>query len=493
MLDRQDGHGAARQRCKNALRIVMSCGIAAAALIVAGTVDVPATAEAAEPRGAFTTTTPCRLADTRQNGQSLPKAGQTIDVQVTGRCNIPTGSIAGSFVITTTGSTAQGFLSAYPADTSRPNTSNVNYAPGETRASGAVVRLSPDGGIKVYTHSSGHIIVDVNGAWTPTNQPTATGRFVPIDPVRLADTRRGARPAPGSSISVDVVNVPADAIAVSVNLTTADTTSWGYFTVYPTGVGVPNASSLNADGPGQVRAAASIVALGANSSISVFTQTGEHIIVDITGYFTGPTAEPTTTGLFVPTTPQRLLDTRSTGPPLYANGGREIQVPTASSAQALTVTVVDTAAQGWWLAYPAGRRPSGEVSSVNADGPGQVVANLALTMTAARGVAVHAHSTAQVIIDTYGYFVGTPSPSPGPVATNPEPAPRRVVIISDSAMAGIRWSGALGGLQGFYAEARLESCRRLVAASCRGREGYAPRTTLREIRTNVADATSNRD
>lgn len=63
------------------------------------------------------------------------------------------------------------------------------------------------------------------------------------------------------------------------------------------------------------------------------------------------------------------------------------------------------------------------------------------------------------------------------------PPPRSAVIISDSAMAGIRWNGALGGFRGFFADDRLQSCRRLVARSCNGREGIRPRTALNEVRS----------
>ena len=59
--------------------------------------------------------------------------------------------------------------------------------------------------------------------------------------------------------------------------------------------------------------------------------------------------------------------------------------------------------------------------------------------------------------------------------------PGRAVLISDSAIAGIRWSGNLGRLTNAQWETHLESCRRLVYPSCRGREGYAPRTALNEI------------
>ena len=63
------------------------------------------------------------------------------------------------------------------------------------------------------------------------------------------------------------------------------------------------------------------------------------------------------------------------------------------------------------------------------------------------------------------------------------PPDRSATIISDSAMAGIRWNGALGGFRGFNADDRLESCRRLVATSCNGREGIRPQTALNEVRS----------
>lgn len=59
--------------------------------------------------------------------------------------------------------------------------------------------------------------------------------------------------------------------------------------------------------------------------------------------------------------------------------------------------------------------------------------------------------------------------------------PRRATIIGDSAMAGVRWNGALAGLRGFNADPRLESCRRLVDKSCFGRERRRPDTALVEI------------
>ena len=71
------------------------------------------------------------------------------------------------------------------------------------------------------------------------------------------------------------------------------------------------------------------------------------------------------------------------------------------------------------------------------------------------------------------------------------PPQRSATIISDSAMAGVRWNGALGGFRGFDADDRLQSCRRLVARSCFGREGIRPPTALEEIRSMPMAAPSD--
>ncbi|MEM1332548.1 MAG: SGNH/GDSL hydrolase family protein [Actinomycetota bacterium] len=72
-------------------------------------------------------------------------------------------------------------------------------------------------------------------------------------------------------------------------------------------------------------------------------------------------------------------------------------------------------------------------------------------------------------------------------------APERVVLISDSAIAGIRWFGALGHLRYSTWIDRLDSCRRLLRESCRGREGTRPLTAQREIQRFVSDHGLARD
>jgi hypothetical protein len=106
-----------------------------------------------------------------------------------------------------------------------------------------------------------------------------------------------------------------------------------------------------------------------------------------------------------------------------------------------------------------------------------------MTGVSERGITVYALDSTELVVDVTGWFTGEPGAASGAVPKNTPPPDRRVTIIGDSASAGMRWNGALGGLQGFRADARLESCRRLVQWSCRGREGYTPRTTLAEIQS----------
>src|SRR5690606_13115206 len=120
-----------------------------------------------------------------------------------------------------------------------------------------------------------------------------------------------SRPAPGSALAVDVAVVPADATAVLVNVTATESTGPSYVTAWGGGAR-PLASFLNVDGPDQTRAATTISALN-EGTFQLYSHAGDHLVVDVIGYFTGATAERSADGLFVPLTPSRRLDTRRIG------------------------------------------------------------------------------------------------------------------------------------------------------------------------------------
>ena len=446
-----------------------------------------ATAQAETAPARFVPVRPCRLLDTRESPAEPLAAGKAAKVQVADRCGVGGNAVAAAITLTAIGPDAPGYATVFPTGSERPVASAINYAPGETIANMQLVQLGSGGAVSVYTLRSAHFVVDVTGYFEPTDGPKRTGRYVPIETYRAVDTRQTQRPSRRSAVNVRP-QVPADAIAVAVTITTTDTRSPGFFTAYAADQQRPVASVLNSDAAGQTRSASAIVPVS-EAGFKVYTQAGDHVIVDVTGYFTGRSAERSSVGLFVATTPTRLVDTRlaaspSGGPRLWDRGTREFDPGPITGgpvgAIAANITVTNTEDSGYVVAYPSRtKRPL--ASNVNYDSASVTVATSSIVRTSTAGVAVHALEATHLIIDVTGWFTGTPIEATGAAAVNQPPPDRRVTIISDSTMAGIRWNGALAGLQGFQPVTKLDSCRRLVQYSCRGREGFAPPTVVAEL------------
>jgi hypothetical protein len=115
----------------------------------------------------FYTVIPCRLVDTRQ---SYPmQSGQPRSFLAAGHCGIPATAKAVALNVTVVNATAGGSVSVYPANLSVPVASAISFAPGGSRASNALVRLSTDGEGRIgVTASLGltgqvEVILDVAG------------------------------------------------------------------------------------------------------------------------------------------------------------------------------------------------------------------------------------------------------------------------------------------------------------------------------------------
>jgi hypothetical protein len=458
-------------------------GLLASALVEVGS-PLPASAAGAPSR--FVPVQPCRLLDTRAAAGAVPADG-TIDVQVVSGCGVPSNATAAALTITVDHPGGAGFVTAWPAGSARPMTSVLNYRSGEIVANSQLVQLGAGGRVSLYTLAATAIVVDVSGYFEPAPNSVSAGRFVPVPAHRLLDTRTSGRPAKGSAVRVEP-DVPPGATAVAVTITTTESSGAGFFTAYAAGTPRPTASVLNTDGPNQTRAATTIVPVDAQG-FDVYTMNGDHVIVDITGYFTGTGDSRSTDGRFVSTVPTRLVDTRSAnsasgGPRLWDHGARDFAISQITggpvAALAVNVTMTMTEDPGYVTALPAQvDRPL--TSTVNADSAQRTVANSAIVEVSSQGVRFTTLEATHLVVDVTGWFTGTPVPATGGAAVNSPPPDRRVTIITDSALAGIRWNGALGGLQGFVADARMESCRRLVQVSCRGREGYVPPTAQAEL------------
>lgn len=438
---------------------------------------------------------PCRLLDTRLTGRGPLDAGETIRIQVAGACGTPTAASVAVLSLTVTETSGPGFVTAFPAGTERPVTSNLNFRANGTVANLALVPLG-GGAVDIYVHRGTELVVDVSGAFVPVDGGVRAGRFVPVAPTRLLDTRltgqRGDRPLriplpPG---------VPSDATAVALNVTIVDAARRGFVTVHPAGSALPVASVQNADLVNRTRAVAVIVPVGADGVVVHRSMTTD-IVVDFNGWFTGASAPLADDGLFVPNEPTRIRDSRLTFDPLHAGGTIDVEIaddegagdPSATaaartySAMVANLTAVNTVAPGFVTAHPA-RHPRPEASNVNARWR-VPTANLALVAASTAGVSMYAHAGTQLLVDLVGRFTGDPletttAPEPG----NPMPVEGdRILFVSDSAFASIRWLGKLDWLRGATFQTDLESCRRLTGISCRGREGYAPSIAVDAIRS----------
>jgi hypothetical protein len=311
--------------------------------------------------------------------------------------------------VTATQGEAAGFLTAWPAGQPLPNASTVNYGRFEDRANGAIVKLGDDGAIDVRASVRTHIIVDVTGWFRPA-AAAAAGRYVPIT-LRAFDSRWPSFGRPLLARESIVVTlppgVPADAIALAINATTTAPNAPGFFTAHPAGSPVPQASLLNTDRSGQTRAASSIVPVS-KDGLSVYSHRGGHLIIDVTGWFTGPSAPESNEGLFIPAdSPQRLVDTRA-GDPIWPDGEIEFPVPvTGASSAVVNVTLVGAHAWGFLTAHAA-RTTVPETSTVNADAQGTTAANLAIVPVSPLGIEVASHGGADLVADLAGWFTGIP-------------------------------------------------------------------------------------
>lgn len=464
-----------------ALLVVLATAVGAVVLLV------PQPVAAAEPTAselagatALQPVAPCRLFDGRQTPDAGRISADTWRVQVTQRCNVPAGARAAALNITVTDVAEPGFVTVWPSDSPRHEVSNLNFEVGHTVANSAVVQLSASGTVDVYVFGRAPVIIDVTAAFVDAPGGSGAGRYVPVEPRRVIDTRHSGQRGTADVAVPRPAGVPADATAIAVTVTAVDATGYGFLTAGPAGQARPGSSTVNTDQLNRTRANLAIVPLGPDG-VTIWRSMETDVLVDVWVWFTGASAAMSTEGLFVPQAPQRVWDSRHTHDPVHPGGTVERSVTPANAAAVVAnVTAIDLTGNGFVSVYAAGT-PRPDVSSLNYRWRHPVAA-LTMSRVSNRGVAFYSYAGAHLAVDVAGWFSGPPVPAVTSPPANPSPpGDTPVAFISDSGFAGIRWNGALGYLQGAAFDARLESCRRLIGASCRGREGYAPLTAAAEI------------
>lgn len=264
------------------------------------------------PFGArFASFNPGRLLDTRADHDTIDgveqdgatAGGGQIVLQVAGRHNVPDSALAAVLNVTALAAGGPGYVTLYPCDEDRPNSSNVNFGADEGAVANLVVaKLSGEGTVCLFTGVSGaDLIVDVSG-YLPNG-----AEYTPLNPGRLLDTRPGratvddadagdGKPAVGEVIELQVGGrhgVDADASAAVLNVTATEVDGAGYFKVYPCG-DEPNASSVNFAAPMQTRANAVIAKLSPTGTVCIVAKpVSGHVVVDVAGFVPVQTTPPT--------------------------------------------------------------------------------------------------------------------------------------------------------------------------------------------------------
>ena len=189
---------------------------------------------------------------------------------------------------------AAGYLKVYPCGLpASTEISTVNFAAGEIRPNSVVVPVDEAGRICLRSLVATDVIVDYTGYFADD----AGLDFLPLDPIRLFDSRstsrafnestNGARVGSGQVVRLQIAGtrgIPAEATAVSVNVTAAEALDGSFLTAFPCG-NRPITSTVNILPAQGAAANGAMVKLSAEGELCVYTLKPVHIIVDINGVY----------------------------------------------------------------------------------------------------------------------------------------------------------------------------------------------------------------
>jgi hypothetical protein len=182
--------------------------------------------------------------------------------------------------VTVTEPAADGYLTVYPCDAARPLASNLNYARNQTVPNLVTVKLSSDRKVCFFAQQRLHLLADLAGDF----EPLLDSGYYGISPERLYDSREDPSGALGAG-EVLTLRVPLLKLDGAVfNVTVTETDGPGFVTVYPCGVTRPVVSNLNFVA-GQTVPNLVSVQLNGSGEACFYTQTGTHLVVDLSGVY----------------------------------------------------------------------------------------------------------------------------------------------------------------------------------------------------------------
>ena len=351
---------------------------------------------------------------------------------VAGIGGVPLNADAITGNLTVTGQTAAGYVSLTPDETANPASSTLNFPLGDNRANNATIALSPGGSLSaVYKAAAGehvNLILDVTGYFL-----RGSGQhYFTMTPTRILDSRLGLGAATfhanvAQAFEVHgIAGIPAEATAITANLTVTSQTKSGYVSLTPTPDDNPTTSTINFP-VGDTRANGLTIPIGPDGTVAAVykASTGTaNLILDVTGYYSAGSGGPAPGSpplLFHALSPGRQIDTRQplgggdTGnaisgaqgiEPRNVGIGTHFGVPPTAMAITGNLTVTGQTGAGFVTLSP----------DANA-APSTSTINFPLGDTRANGVTVPLDSgslslvyrptagkTVQIILDITGYF-----------------------------------------------------------------------------------------
>lgn len=357
----------------------------------------------------FEPISPTRVYDSRNGGTQPLGPGNSRNIRVRGgSTGIPSGAGGVALNVTAVDATQPGFLSVYPAGSTRPQTSSLNFAAGETVPGMVIAPVGSDNSVTLYNNAgSAHVVVDVIGYFTGGS----AGTYKTAVPTRVLDG--SASPMVNGEVrAIDVagrLGVPSGQLAGTVvNVTISGASAPGNVVVYPAGIDVPTASSANVVMGRDVTNRSVVANLTGGIAVRNIGGTAR-VFIDVVGYFTrdGSGAH------YSSVTPTRILDTRY-GPgeraPLGAAATLALGiagtagVPSGATAVFGTVTSDRTTEPTHLRVWATGGALPG-TSDLN-PWPGVAAANADfLPVGADRSTTIYNNSgSTAVIVDIAGYF-----------------------------------------------------------------------------------------
>ncbi len=357
--------------------------------------------------GKYTPVTARRVLDTR-SGTGAPKAvlgpGGSVTIRPAG---LPSDVTAVTLNLTTTATTGNTSVAAYPAGQAFRGSSVLSTSPGRTTATAVTVGVGAGGAITLRnSFGTTHLIADLAGYYSKGSTAGLVGSFR-----RVLDTRSGLgspvqQVIPGRPLTLTIGNLPAGTRAVNLNLTATRAQGDGFLTAYAGGAGRPGTSDLNYTAGGTVANMAT-VPVGRGGTVTIYATAPTDVVADLSGIFVSGTGSR-----FTPVSPRRVLDTRygwwSPYSPLRA--GRDLTVPMAdvpswATGVTFALTAVNATQPTAVSVFPAGfPRPS--TSNLN-PAPRQIVSGLVVSGIKSSSVTLTSTGgSVDVIGDLLGYYGG---------------------------------------------------------------------------------------